>query len=105
MQQISIAALVICAAATNAQSQSPDPGWMDELRSQLIIEQACQASYFPNLHEFDGPLGLQQRARVQCEDGRMFDAERFSPDESFKIQACGTQTCANNAIESKNASI
>lgn len=79
------------AAATSAQSS--DPAWLDTLRSQLQLDEACEVNYFINMRE--GRLGANDyyEARVQCVDGRMFDASRTEPEEKFTIRPCGRAVC------------
>jgi len=50
-------------------------------------------SYFLNMQE--GRIGTNNfyEARVQCVDGRMFDASRTEPEEKFTIKAGGTAVC------------
>lgn len=98
MHKVFLAVSLFFMSLETVRAQSPDPAWLDELRLQLLIEKVCQSAYFLNLYESEGPLGLHQQARVQCQDGRMFDAERFSPDESFTLQACGTQVCSDHDL-------
>lgn len=76
-----------------ALSQSSDPAWVDDLRWQLQAEKQCEVNYFINMRE--GQLGAHAtfEARVQCTDGRMFDASKTEPAEAFTITACGTEIC------------
>ena len=103
MKKILISTSLFFLAEAGAVAQSNNSEWLDELRSQLVMEQGCEAAFFLNLYENEGSLGLHQRARVQCEDGRMFDAERFSPNEDFKIDACDTQVCSDSVSRPGNA--
>ena len=74
-------------------AQSSDPEWLNALQRQLASELQCEANYFLNIQE--GQLGANRyyEARVQCVDGRMFDASRTEPDEQFSIRPCGVQVC------------
>ena len=74
-------------------AQSKDPAWLDDLKMQLQSEQECEVSYFLNMQE--GRIGTNNfyEARVQCVDGRMFDASRTEPEQKFTIKACGTAVC------------
>ncbi|GKX33908.1 MAG: hypothetical protein MnENMB40S_15260 [Rhizobiaceae bacterium MnEN-MB40S] len=88
------AALLACVLATSpAWSQSSDPAWVDDLRMQLQVEKQCEVNYFINMRE--GQLGVHAtfEARVQCVDGRMFDAARTEPEKTFTITACGAELC------------
>ncbi len=76
-----------------ALAQSSDPAWVDDLRRQLQVEKQCEVNYFVNMRE--GQLGAKNffEARVQCLDGRMFDATKTEPEKKFTITACGTEVC------------
>lgn len=76
-----------------ALAQSSDPSWLDDLKDQLQFEKECKVSYLMNMRE--GELGgkLTYEARVQCEDGRMFDASRTGSDGPFELKACESQVC------------
>ena len=79
--------------AATAFAQSTDPAWLDDLGMQLRSELECEPNLYINMRE--GQLGANKyyEARVQCLDGRMFDATRTEPEETFKIQACGMAVC------------
>jgi len=74
-------------------AQSSDPAWLDDLRRQLAVDEACEVNYFLNMRE--GRLGANTyyEARVQCVDGRMFDASRTEPEKTFMIRPCGMAVC------------
>ncbi|MCG6858210.1 MAG: hypothetical protein LJE67_09095 [Salaquimonas sp.] len=74
-------------------AQSSDPAWLDDLKDQLQFEKQCKVSYLMNMRE--GQLGGKNtyEARVQCEDGRMFDANRVGQSGMFEFKACETQVC------------
>jgi len=74
-------------------AQSSNPAWLDDLEIQLKAEQECEVSYFVNMQE--GRIGANNyyEARVQCADGRMFDASRTEPEKKFTIKACGAAVC------------
>lgn len=73
--------------------QSSDPDWIDALRMQLEKDEACEVNYFINMRE--GRIGANDtfEARVQCVDGRMFDASRTDPEKQFFIRPCGNAVC------------
>jgi hypothetical protein len=87
------ALLVGTACASPALAQSQDPAWLDDLRMQLQVDEQCEVNYFVNMRE--GQLGAHNfyEARVQCSDGRMFDANKTEPEKQFTIKACGTAAC------------
>ena len=88
------AALAFSAAAVSASwAQSSDPAWLDDLRLQLAADEACEVNYFLNMHEGRLGSGNYYEARVQCLDGRMFDASRTGAEKSFTIRPCGMAVC------------
>lgn len=86
-------ALFLGLSASGAMAQSTDPAWLDDLGMQLRSELECEPNIYINMRE--GVLGTNKvfEARVQCLDGRMFDASRVEPDESFTIRACEVAVC------------
>ena len=74
-------------------AQSSNPAWLDELGEQLAKERQCMAEYYVKTRE--GELGGRpfQEARVQCRDGRQFDADRISPEPLFTIKKCKPVVC------------
>lgn len=73
--------------------QSSDPAWLDELKEQIALEKECEIAYLMNIRE--GQLGGSPyyEARVQCADGRMFDASRVGSSGFFEFKACEIQAC------------
>jgi hypothetical protein len=86
-------AIFLFTAVANAHAQSSDPAWLDDLNFQIATFQQCEVAYILNMRE--GSLGGQNtyEARVQCEDGRMFDASRIGDDAMFTFVKCDTQVC------------
>lgn len=76
-----------------AAAQSSDPAWLDVLQEQIAFDKNCEIAYLLNMRE--GVLGGQQtfEARVQCVDGRMFDASRIGTTAHFEFRACEIQAC------------
>lgn len=93
MKRLMIAAAASLAMAASALAQSADPAWLDDLRYDIAAQLQCEISYIVRLQE--GQLGAQRtyEARVQCADGRMFDASRIGEAEAFKFKACEIQAC------------
>lgn len=90
---VGFSVVLILAWLSPASAQSSDPDWLDALRMQLEMEEACEVNYFINMRE--GQLGTSKtyEARVQCVDGRMFDASRTEPEKEFFIRPCGIAVC------------
>ena len=74
-------------------AQSSDPAWLDELNLQLLIEKDCEVLYYMQMKEGEIGAVRSQEARVQCSDGRQFDAERIEPAQDFHIKLCDIQLC------------
>jgi hypothetical protein len=67
--------------------------WAPSLKSQLQTENGCQFQYMLNVKEYRFLNRDVIEARVYCEDGRMFDVTRRSPDRRFEIKECSLNTC------------
>ncbi|MCU0790400.1 MAG: hypothetical protein MUE79_05020 [Nitratireductor sp.] len=81
------------ALAGSVMAQSADPSWLEDLTFQAEAQKQCKIAYLLRVHE--GEVGGQKtyEARVQCEDGRQFDAQRIGEVEQFTFKACDTQVC------------
>ena len=84
---------LILATTSIVKSQSSDPDWLDALRTQLAFDQNCEVEYFLNVRESESALGVTYSARVQCRDGRQFDAIRAGSEPDFRLEACGSAIC------------
>lgn len=62
--------------------------WLDDLMLQLAVDEACDVVEL--LRSTEGFLGNNVfiDARVQCEDGRQFDASRLEPALEFTLKIC-----------------
>ena len=74
-------------------SQGSDPIWLDELKSQISQEYSCDANYFLNIHQYQLAGDNVYEAKVQCVDGRQFDATRTGETAEFVIRACQPVVC------------
>lgn len=76
-----------------ALAQSQNPAWIEDLGIAMEQEKECEVAYFLNIQE--GQLGSEPTysARVQCVDGRQFDAERIGEFSDFEIRECEVQAC------------
>lgn len=88
-----IAFLALLIGPGAAFAQSSDPAWLDDLNEQIAFDKQCEIAYLLNMRE--GTLGGQPtfEARVQCVDGRMFDASRVGSAGFFEFKACEVQAC------------
>jgi len=67
--------------------------WAPSLKTQLQAEKSCQFLYMLNVREFRFLDRDIVEARVYCDDGRIFDVTRRSPDMLFEIKECSLNTC------------
>lgn len=79
--------------AVSSLAQSNDPAWLDEIKDQAAQVEACEVTYFLNINETELGGRLIHEARIQCADGRMFDATRQEPSEVFEFKTCEIQVC------------
>lgn len=94
MRRISMIAFAVSAAMVlPALGQSSDPAWLDEMNYQLKVEKQCEVSYLVRVRENRLGDKMAYEARVQCVDGRMFDASRIGEAEPFTFKACEQQVC------------
>jgi len=93
MRRAVLIAFFALVAVMPAFAQSSDPSWLEDLNFQIEGQKQCKVAYLIQVRE--GELGGKKtyEARVQCEDGRMFDAVRVGEFESFKFKACEQQVC------------
>jgi hypothetical protein len=70
-----------------------DPSWLDDLNFQAESQQKCKIMYLMRWRESELAGKKTYEARLQCEDGRQFDAQRIGDVEPFTFKACDTQVC------------
>lgn len=74
-------------------AQADNPAWVDQLTEQAARTLGCEVGYLVSMREYRlGERDIEE-ARLQCVDGRRFDASRASPDPAFTFKACGEQVC------------
>ncbi|MBC7284549.1 hypothetical protein [Hoeflea sp.] len=88
-----LSAALLLGPAQAAIAQSADPAWLDNLSSQLAVQEDCAVDYYLNIKEGQLAGRLTFEARAQCADGRQFDASLIEPAEEFTISECGVQVC------------
>jgi hypothetical protein len=93
MRLVGFAAAFALAFAGSCLAQTADPSWLDDLKFQIEGQKKCKIIYLIQVREGELAGRKTYHARVQCEDGRMFDADRIGEFESFKFQACEQQVC------------
>ncbi len=70
-----------------------EPIWLDDLKKQILEQEACDANYFLNVHKYELAGDVVYEAKVQCVDGRQFDATRTGTLHLFVIRACQPVVC------------
>lgn len=86
-----VSASLLAVSAAFAQTQNP--AWVDELSAQAAEAEQCEVGYLITMREYDLGGRHVEEARIQCVDGRRFDASRATPDEAFAFKECGEQVC------------
>jgi hypothetical protein len=97
MTRITSLLAALALAGGPAIAQSNNPAWLDQLKSEIATAKSCDVTLFINIRESELGGRRLYEARVQCTDGRMFDASRQEPDPHFNFQACEVQVCQNAA--------
>ncbi|APH72712.1 hypothetical protein [Aquibium oceanicum] len=90
---ILLATCCTLAAPVAVHAQSENPAWLDELARQIADQEQCEVGFYIFIDEqkLGGRETLQ--AKLQCVDGRQFDASRVEPATEFEISECGTRVC------------
>ena len=85
--------LLFCAMPLAAAAQSENPAWIETLNFEMEKNHECEVAYY--LHIKEGELGgkTTYEARLQCVDGRQFDASRIGEEGEFTAKLCEVQTC------------
>ncbi|NKB53158.1 MAG: hypothetical protein GKR97_13205 [Rhizobiaceae bacterium] len=86
-------AALIAGTLSSAFAQQTQPLWLGELKTQIYQDEGCDANYFLNLHEYTLGNDKVYEAKVQCVDGRQFDATRTGEFSLFVIRACQPVVC------------
>ena len=92
-RSIALSVALLIGLTPAVQAQSSDPAWLDNLSSQLAVEEDCAVEYYVNIKEGELAGRLTFEARAQCADGRQFDGSLIEPAEDFTISECGVQVC------------
>jgi hypothetical protein len=74
-------------------AQTDNPAWLDQLEEQIAEQEQCEIGFYTFVNEEKLGGRTIQEARVQCVDGRQFDASRAEPEVRFTITECGTRVC------------
>lgn len=95
MKRKSLRLAVAFAGLVGASSHaaSSDPAWLDELTYQIRVDKQCEVTYLVRMSESRLGESIAYEARVQCLDGRMFDASRVGESQPFTFKACEQQVC------------
>ncbi|WP_187971370.1 hypothetical protein [Aquibium microcysteis] len=76
-----------------ALAQTDDPAWLEQLGEQVAVEEQCEVGFYIFVNEEKLGGRTVYEARLQCVDGRQFDASRAEQDPKFTIMECGTRVC------------
>lgn len=76
-----------------ALAQTDDHAWLDLLEEQIAAEEQCEVGFYILVNEQTLAGRTVYEARLQCVDGRQFDASRSEQDPKFTISECGTRVC------------
>lgn len=85
---VGMATLVVTPSAAQT-----EPIWLDDLKKQILEQEGCDANYFLNVHQYEMAGDEVFEAKVQCVDGRQFDATRKGRLHLFVIRACQPVVC------------
>ena len=89
-----LAAILALSALGRAAALRAEPAdWSPELARQLQREKGCKVLYVLNVKEYRLFEQDIVEARVQCEDGRSFDAVRKGSGSAFEISYCKPTAC------------
>lgn len=88
-----LAASNLAAYAQTASGSEESQPWLDLITKQMAKEKQCEVGFFVYFRE--GTLGGMStyEARVQCVDGRQFDATKIEPAIMFEIKECAVTVC------------
>ena len=83
----------LSAHAQTASGNEKNQPWLDLITKQMADEKQCDVGFFIYFRE--GTLGGMStyEARVQCVDGRQFDATKIEPAIMFEIKECAVTVC------------
>lgn len=83
----------LCVLTAQAFAQASDPAWLDTVGDQAARKLGCEVTLY--LLAREGDLGGRKtfEVRIQCADGRRFDASRVEPETDFNFRTCDTQVC------------
>lgn len=83
----------LAAFAQTTTGNDKNQPWLDLITEQMATEKQCDVGFFVYFRE--GTLGGMStyEARVQCVDGRQFDATKIEPAIMFEIKECAVTVC------------
>ncbi|MBK8458067.1 MAG: hypothetical protein IPL47_13955 [Phyllobacteriaceae bacterium] len=87
------AGLVSASWIYGASGQAENPAWVEAMSAQAAQSLQCEVAYLINMREFDLGSRHIEEARLQCVDGRRYDASRATPDPAFTFAECKEQVC------------
>jgi hypothetical protein len=90
MKRVILLAVLGFAVCTPASAQ---PSWEAILRAQLMKERSCQMVKLSNVRSYELAGRHVIEVRVQCADGREYDALRRDTHRRFEFEPCPRQYC------------
>lgn len=93
LMAVATSAALMAFSSAPVSAQNTDPIWLDHLKVQIYQDKGCDANYFLNLHEYVLGNDKVYEVKVQCVDGRQFDATRTGEFSDFVIRACQPVVC------------
>ncbi len=91
--QICLPTIAAVSTISVALAQSSNPGWTDDLSSQLMISEQCEVISYSSILEKTKNGQVHYLARAQCSDGREFYGERTGDMGKFMITTCNVSVC------------
>ena len=88
-----LAVLVSASWSAGAWAQAENPAWVDDVVAQVAESLQCEVAYLIRMREYDLGSRHVEEARLQCVDGRRYDASRATPDPAFTFAECKEQVC------------
>jgi len=91
--RLALALVLILASPLSSAAQTSDPAWLDTLNFQMERDKSCEVAYYIRIKESLLGTDKTYEARLQCVDGRQFDANRVGELDDFTIKECEIQAC------------
>lgn len=85
-------AVLMASALADAQEQASGPAWQGALHRQMLRDENCAVAFIGEVVERVMPDKYLVRAKVTCEDQRVFTVEQNAgPEQPFRIVNCNRE--------------